>query len=111
MSLLQEISFGEHYFVMALLFRESMLINSLLSSSETLYNVQKKHIEKLESCDKDLFCRIFGVPSTISYEAFYLETGCLPLKYVLQGRRLMYYWTLLNKPNIELVKKVFDIQK
>ena len=35
-SLLEEISFGNHYFEMALLFRNSMLINSLLSSSEVL---------------------------------------------------------------------------
>ena len=110
-SLLEEISFGVNYFEMALLFRESMLINSLLSSSESLYNVEKKHIDKFEACDKELFSKIFGVPSTISYEAFYLETGCLPIKYILQGRRRMYYWALLNKPNTELVKKVFEVQK
>ena len=86
MSLLQEISFGEHYFQMAILFRNSMLINSLLSSSEVLYNIELKHIKMLEKCDKNLLQRIFSVPSTCSYEAMYLETGCLPVRFILQGR-------------------------
>ena len=96
---------------MALLFRNSMLINSMLSSSEVLYGVKQKHIDMLESCDRSLLTRLFGVPSSCSYEAVYLETGILPVRFILQGRRLMYYWTLLNKSENELVKKVFDIQK
>ena len=111
MTLLQEISFGEHYFQMAILFRNSMLINSLLSSSEVLYNIELKHVKMLEKCDKSLLLRIMSAPSTSSYEAAYLETGCLPVRFILQGRRLIYYWTLLNKPDKELVKKVFLTQK
>ena len=111
MSLLEEISFGDFHFEMALLFRNSMLVNSLLSSSEVLYNVEKRHIDELEKCDKDLMTRIFGVPFTCSYEAFYLETGIFPIRFILQGRRIMYYWTLLNKSNDELAKKFFDVQK
>ena len=59
MSLLEEISFGEHYFEMALLFRNSMLINSLLSSSEVLYGIKPKHVQMLESCDRSLLTRLF----------------------------------------------------
>ena len=96
---------------MAILFKNSMLINSLLSSSEVLYNIELKHVKMLEKCDKSLLQRIMSIPSTCSYEAVYLETGCLPVRYILQGRRLIYYWTLLNKPDKELVKKVFLTQK
>ena len=110
-SLLEEISFGDSHFEMAVLFRNSMLINSLLSSSEILYGIKGKHIEMLKMCDRNLLHRIFSVPSSCSYEAVFLETGCLPVRFILQGRRLMYYWSLLNKSNDELVKKVFDIQK
>ena len=110
-SLVEEISFGEQYFEMALLFRNSMLINSMLLSSEVLYGVKKVHLEMLESVDKSLLVRLFGVPNSCSYEAVYLETGILPVRFILQGRRLMYYWTLINKSDDELVKKVFEIQK
>jgi hypothetical protein len=47
MSILQEVSFGPHYFQMAILFRESILLSSMLSSSEVLYGISKTHIEKL----------------------------------------------------------------
>ena len=88
-----------------------MLINSLLSSSEVLYGVKSKHIQMLESCDRSLLTRLFSVPKTCSYEAVFMESGLLPLRFILQGRRLMYYWTILNKPDTELVKKVFEVQK
>ena len=68
------------------------------------------HIKKLEGCDKKLLRKLFNVPITCSYEAFYLETGCLSIEYILKGRRLMYYWTLLNKSDDELAKQVFNIQ-
>ena len=73
--------------------------------------VKLKHVEMLESQDRSLLTRLFGVPSTCSYEAVYMETGLLPVRFILQGRRLMYYWTLLNKSDDELVKKFFNVQK
>ena len=88
-----------------------MLINSLLSSSEVLYGIKLKHIELLESCDRNLLTRLFSVPSSCSYEAVFLETGCLPIRFIIKGRRLLYYWTLLNKPDEELVKRFFNVQK
>ena len=110
-SLLEEISFGDHYFEMAILFRNSMLINSFFCSSEVLYGVKLRHIQLLENCDKSLLTMLFAFPASCSYEAVFLETGILPVRFILQGRRLLYYWTLLNKNDNELVNKVFDIQK
>ena len=109
--MIEEISFGEHTFEMALLFRNAMLINSLLCSSEVLYGITNAHIQILEECDKALFKQLFNVPLTCSYEAFFYETGALPIRHTLIGRRLIYYWTLLNKPEEELVRKVFNVQK
>ena len=63
-SLLQEISFGQYFFEMAMLFRSSMLISSVLSSSEVLYGVKLKHTEILEKCDKLFFTQLFSVPQS-----------------------------------------------
>ena len=73
-SLIQEISFGQHTIQMALLFRNSMLVNSILSSSEVLYGLTNDHIKSLEGCDKTLFRKVFNVPITCSYEAYFLES-------------------------------------
>ena len=64
-SLLQEISFGEYYFEMGTLFRSSMLINSILCSSEVLYGMNSDHIETLEKCDRLFFTKLFGVPNSL----------------------------------------------
>ena len=37
LSILKEISFGKYYFKMAVLFKQSMLLNSILCNSEVLY--------------------------------------------------------------------------
>ena len=38
--MLKEISFGQYYFEMAVLFRQSMLLNGILCNSEVLYGVK-----------------------------------------------------------------------
>ena len=88
-----------------------MLVNSILCSSEVLYGIIKKHIDILEKCDRLFFSKLFSVPFSCSYEAYFLETNAIPLRFILLGRRLMYYWTILNKNDEELVKQVFILQK
>ena len=111
LSLLKEISFGYSYFEMALLFRTSILISSMLCSSETLYGLTKKHMEKLEDSDKYLLKRIFDVGQGCPGISLYLETGATPLRFVLIGRRLMFLWSILQKSDKELVRKVYNLQK
>ena len=41
----------------------------------------------------------------------FIETATVPLRVVLQGRRIMYYWTVLKKEETELVKMVFIAMK
>ena len=110
LSLLKEVHFGQYYFEMALLFRNSMLINSMLCSVEALYGLKDVHVDKLENVDKYLLKKVLNASSTTAVEALYLETGAMPLRFTIISRRLMFYWTILNKSNKELVKKVFTIQ-
>ena len=49
--------------------------------------------------------------SSTATEAFFLETNCLPLRYVVVARRLMFYWNILQKPDNELVKQVLKSQQ
>ena len=111
MSMLQEISFGCYFFNMAMLFRISILINGMLCSSESLYGIKKYHIEMLESSDKMLFKSIFQSPCTTPTVAYYLETGAIQVRYLLQGRRIMFLWSLLQKSEDELARKVYNAQK
>ena len=110
-SILKEISFGQHYFEMAALFRQSMLINSILCNSEVLYGLNKSHIETLESVDVYFWRNVFSSMVSTPIESYYIETNTLPIRFICMARRLMYYWNLLNKDESELARKVFMTQK
>ena len=71
MGILQEVSFGPHYFKMARLFRDSILLYSMLCSFEVLYGITNAHIEKLEYVDKIFFRKLFQVRNSTAIEAFY----------------------------------------
>ena len=96
---------------MAVLFRQSMLINGNLCNSKVLYGLNKSHIEKLESVDVYLWRNIFGSMVTTPIESYYIETNTTPIRYIIMARRLIYYWTLLNKDDSELAKKAFFTQQ
>ena len=110
-SMLEEISFGYYFFEIAIMFRNSMFLNGILCSSEVLYGVTKEHVEMLEKTDRMFMRRVFNCPVSTPIESYYLETSTIPIKFILIGRRLMYLWTILQKDDNELVKKVFDTQK
>ena len=110
-SILREVSLGPHYFQTAILFRNSILLSSLLCSTEVLIGITKAHVEKLEQVDRIFFRRLFEVPRCTAIESFYLETSTIPIRFILMKRRLMYYWHILAKPEKELVKRVFNAQK
>ena len=109
--MLKEISFGVYYFNMAMMFRTTILVNGMLSSSEALYGIKNTHIEQLESIDTMLFKSVFQSPFSTPIAAYYLETGAIPLRFILKGRRLMYLWNILQKNEDELVTKVYNAQK
>ena len=109
--ILKEITFGRHYFEIALTLRNAKLINGMLCSIESLYGLTSSHIEQLEKVDKLSFKKIFNAVSSTPTEAFYLETGALPLRFLVIARRLMFFWSILNKKEDELVRQVFNAQQ
>ena len=47
----------------------------------------------------------------VQTEFLYLETGTIPLKQVINNRRMMYLQNILKRPQDEIVKKVYEAQK
>ena len=88
-----------------------MLVNGMLCSIESVYGLKNSHIEQLEQCDKMLMKIIFNSVSTTATESYYLETNTIPLRFIIIARRLMFYWSILQKPENELVKQVLRAQQ
>ena len=109
--MLKEVSFGFHYFSMAMLFRNSKLVSGMLCSIETVYGLTNAHIEQLEQCDRMLMRKVFNCVCSTAIEAYYLEANILPFRFIIVARRLMYYWTILHKSDGELVRQVLETQQ
>jgi len=78
------------YFQTGLLFRNSMLINGMLYSLEAFAGIKDNHIKSLEKCDKYFFATIFQSGACTPSLSYYWETGELPIKFILMGRRLIF---------------------
>ena len=107
MNILREISLGNFHFEIAVLLRETIFLSSLLLNSETWLNLTKTNIENLEDMDKLLLKRFFEVPTSAPTPSLYLELGCIPIRFLIRARRLMYLHYILNRDEKELVLKVF----
>ena len=55
--------------------------------------------------------KLFDSPVSTAIESFFLETGAIPIRFTIIARRLLFYWTILNKQDSELVKQVYNIKK
>ena len=55
MSILESISLGKHYFKIAVLLRETLFLNSILTNAESWYGISKTNIEDMEQVDKKYF--------------------------------------------------------
>ena len=109
--ILESVSLGFCYMEIALILREAMLVNGILTNAEVWYKLTEKNLTTLESADLCLFRKIFGANQKKATELFYLETGKMPLRYVISKRRLMFLWTILSRNKDDLVRKVYEVQK
>ena len=109
--MLQEISFGNSYFEVANLLRHSLFLSSILLNSEAWYNVSQTDIEQLEKVDQSLIRRILEAPCSTPTASLYLEMGCLPIRFIIKTRRIMYLHYILNQDENSLLFKFFLAQK
>ena len=61
--MLEDLCLGSYYFEVANVLRASLLLSSLLSNSESWYNLSPKDIAKLEAVDESLLRKIFNAHS------------------------------------------------
>ena len=109
-STLAQVALGHFHFEIALIFRDSMLVSKLISSSEIWYNVTNSQYSKLEEIDEMFFMKLFEVPRSVPKLSLYAECAKIPLRFMIKTRRLMYYWHILNLDEDELLYKFYLAQ-
>ena len=71
----------------------------------------ENNIEDLEKIDRILLKRIFEAPSSTSTKSLYLESGSIPIRFLIKAKRLMFLHYLLNRGDTELISQVLYAQK
>ena len=110
MTILERVTLGEHYFATALLLRESLFLNSILTNADIWYAIQKEDLDQLEELDISLLRQIMGATCTVATEALYLELGCVNIGAILKGRRANYLHYLVSQSNDTMLSKFFNTQ-
>ena len=85
MAILDEIPFGRHYIEAGLQMRNGMFINGILKNAEVWYSASDTLIEDLEEVDELLLRKILNGHSKTPKEALYLETGVVPIRYIIKN--------------------------
>ena len=67
-------------------------------------------MSKLESVDEDLLRKILSAHSKTPKELLYLETGNIPVRFMLKSRRLNFLWYILNEEDDTLLNRFFIAQ-
>ena len=105
------LSLGHHFYRISFLLRDSMLLNGVLTNAEIWYPISDKQSEVLENIDLMLMRKLVKGHSKTAKEAFFMEAGLVPIRFIIMKRRLMYLHNILVKPETELIRKVLEVQK
>ena len=111
LSIINEIPFGKHRITVGLKLREAMLINGMPFNSEAWHGVTNAQIASLESVDQALLRSMLKLPRGTPNNFLYLETGSLPIKWMLAIRRINYLKHIYTRNESELLRKVYNAQK
>ena len=88
-----------------------MLINGIMTNFEVWYGVSDAEISQLGKVDEYLLREIMDAHSKTAREFLYLETGTIPLRFLVMSRRLSYLHHLLTRNENELIHKFFKAQE
>ena len=110
-SILEEIPFGKYKYEVAMKLRESMLLSRILSNSEIWHGMTNANIVTLEQIDQAFLRSILGAHSKTPRSMLYLETGAIPIRWIIKQRRINYLKHILSRNETELIRKVFEAQK
>ena len=109
-AILEEIPLGKYKVDMGLKLRQSLLINGLLFNSEIWHSVTAQEVQKLEKIDNMLLRYLLGCPAKTAPEFLYLETGSVPIRYIIASRRLNYLHTVVSRDKDEVTRRILQYQ-
>ena len=111
LAIIKDIPLGQYKIEIGLKLRQAMLLSVLLFNSEAWHDVSDSEIKILESVDEYLLRRLVSAYSKTPLEFLYLESGAIPIRFILACRRILYFQTILKRNESELTRQILMAQK
>ena len=111
LALNDQVPLGKYRIEMGLKLRQAMLINGILFNSEVWYGVTDDHVKALEKVDEHLLRSLLQCHAKTPLEFLFLETGSVPIRFIISSRRLIYLQPILRRDEEEITKRIFIEQQ
>jgi hypothetical protein len=111
LGLVKEAPLGCRRIAAGLLLRKPLLINTMLFNSEAWHDITSSQVEAFEKIDEALLRGLVIGHAKLPLPALYLETGQVPIRYILATRRILYLQTILHRGPDELIRRIYSAQK
>ena len=99
------------YVKTALILREALLLNGILTNAECWLRVSEANLKVLEDLDLRFFTNTFNCSIHTNKVLFYIETAKLQIRHILSKKRFMYLWHVVTRDPQETIRKAYEIQK
>ena len=80
-------------------------------NSEVWHNFKKKQVERLEKIDEEFLRKLLNAPAKTPKVSLYIETGKIPIRFIIQSSLLMYWKHLVSVSQDRLISKFYKTQK
>ena len=111
LAILDQIPLGHWRIQAGLELRQAMFLNAILCNSEAWQGIVDSDLVALERADEVLLRGIVNAHSKAPIESLYLETGSLPIRYIVKNRRLCYLKNIIQRDSEELISEIYAAQK
>ena len=108
--MLSDLCLGKFYFQSAIILRTSLFLSSLISNSESWVNLSPKNVSDLEKIDEQLLRDLLSAQRNTPKEILYLETGSIPVRFVIISRRINFLHYILCEDQNSLLSRFFKAQ-
>ena len=110
MTILETTPLGPHYFKTALLLRESLFLNSILTKADICVGLTSEEVKQFEDQDLILLRKFLKTPFSVPAEAVYLELGCVNIGTMIKARRCNYLHYLVKQSESSMLNSFFMAQ-
>ena len=101
---------GPFTFEGALIYIQTLIRNSILYASETMYNVLETEWRALEQIEESVLLKVFKTKRSCPRDLLYLETGMYPARYQVHRQMLNFLQYILQQPSESLLHSMLQAQ-